>query len=187
MSQINIEIIHVVDTVKTTARGAYHELEVTYKNKSFQDKVESKKIIDVYAKDAYNILKNAQFGDTFNIVREKNEKGFWDWIKILNENDSQFNAQELQESQEYKKDSKVMDTSPNKSPRSTYETPEERAARQIMIVRQSSVSSAIMALKTDKIQLNANEVVDLARQFEQYVLNDIGGTDKFASMTEDPI
>lgn len=50
-----------------------------------------------------------------------------------------------------------------------FETKEERQQKQIYIVRQSSISSAIDLLKTEKKVPNVFEVLDVARQFEQYV------------------
>lgn len=179
---MQIEIINVAVTQVPTAKGSYGRAEVTYKNKSYQDKVESKPIMDFSAKDVFNTLKDSKFGDQFTILREKNDKGFWDWKKIVTEVDqAMFNEEE-------KKGSiSSMVTPANASPRSTYETADERAARQVLIVRQSSVSSAIAALKTEKVQLDANVIIDLARQLEDYVMRDMGGTDKFAGLAEDPM
>ena len=56
--------------------------------------------------------------------------------------------------------------------RSTYETPEERAQRQLMIVRQSSISNAIEALKvTDKDAdlLTIDNILEVAQQFVAFV------------------
>lgn len=56
--------------------------------------------------------------------------------------------------------------------RSTYETPEERAQRQLMIVRQSSISNAIEALKvTDKDAdlLTIENILEVAQQFVDFV------------------
>lgn len=178
---MQIEIINVAVTQVPTAKGSYGRAEVTYKNKSFQDKVESKPIMDFSAKDVYNVLKDAKFGDVFTIAREKNDKGFWDWKKIVTGDEgAMFNEEE-------KKGISSMATPANTSPRSTYETADERAARQVLIVRQSSVSSAIAALKTEKVQLDANAIIDLARELEAYVMKDMGGTNKFAGMANDPI
>lgn len=55
--------------------------------------------------------------------------------------------------------------------RSTYETPEERAQRQLMIVRQSSLSNALEYLKTFESveQTGIQEVLDTAQQFVDFV------------------
>lgn len=177
MQTMQIEVINVSVKQETSKMGKpYQVAEVTYKNKSFQDKVEAKKIMSFTP--LFGTLKDAQFGDVFNINREKNEQtGFWDWVSIA---DNQFNQKEI-------KESNTMIGKTNVTPKSTYETAEERAHRQVLIVRQSSVSSAIAALKTDKLQLDANSIIDLARKLEAYVMQDLGGTDKFESMAEDPL
>jgi len=56
--------------------------------------------------------------------------------------------------------------------RSNYETPEERAARQVMIVRQSSISSAVALLAQDRSEYapGVDDVLGIAKQFEAYVL-----------------
>jgi hypothetical protein len=58
------------------------------------------------------------------------------------------------------------------SPKSTYETPEERAKKQIYIVRQSSIGSAIDMLSVgSKSPPKVDEVIAVAKQFEEYVFN----------------
>lgn len=62
------------------------------------------------------------------------------------------------------------------SPKSTYETPEERAKKQVYIVRQSALNQAIafseIAVQLDKkFVFNVDEVVSLAKRFENYVLD----------------
>lgn len=53
---------------------------------------------------------------------------------------------------------------------STYETPEERAKKQVYIVRQSSLSNALTALAIGaKTPPKPDEVIELARKYEDYV------------------
>ncbi len=52
--------------------------------------------------------------------------------------------------------------------KSTYETPEERAKKQVYIVRQSAINAAIALV--DK-NVSVSTVLDIARQFETYVFN----------------
>ena len=59
----------------------------------------------------------------------------------------------------------------NVSPRSTYETPEERAKKQVLIVRQSSVSSAIAYSATLKTPLVIGEVLKIADQITAFVFD----------------
>jgi len=56
---------------------------------------------------------------------------------------------------------------PTTSPKSTYETPEERAKKQVYIVRQSSITAAIGVGKK-----NVADVIATAKEFEAYVFSD---------------
>lgn len=65
-------------------------------------------------------------------------------------------------------------TTPTASPRSTYETPEERAKKQVYIVRQSSISAALAYTNQIKDYYKGTEnpigeVMSIAKQFEAYV------------------
>jgi len=175
MSDMVIEVINVAATVVPTAKGSYSKLDVTYKNKSFQDKVESKPIMDFAAKEAYKALKDAKFGDVFFITRVKNDKGFWDWTKVSTDEQPQMVGNPITPSKP---------TTSTPTPRSTYETAEERAAKQLMIVRQSSISSAIAMLGINTAKTNPEEVLDVAKIFESYVMNK-EEKNPFAEMPED--
>lgn len=50
-----------------------------------------------------------------------------------------------------------------------FETKEEREKKQVYIVRQSSISAAIALLKTDKKVPTSFEILETAKQFEQFV------------------
>lgn len=179
MSVLVIEIINVADSTVPTARGSYQRLEVTYKNKSYQDKVESKPLIEPYAKKAYAALKSATFGEQFFVKREKNEKGFWDWIDASKENDNEETETMVQPTQ-------TPIAKANVSPKSTYETSEERAARQVMIVRQSSISSAVALLAANGGKKNSSEeVLAIAKDFEAYVFGKETSTNPFSEMEDD--
>jgi hypothetical protein len=54
---------------------------------------------------------------------------------------------------------------PIASPKNTYETADERAHKQVYIVRQSSISSAIALLPKAKVE----DILQTAKQFEEYV------------------
>ncbi len=61
------------------------------------------------------------------------------------------------------------------SPRSNYETPEERAQRQVYIIRQSSISSAVALVSQDGnffkgTENPVGEVLSIAEAFENYVM-----------------
>lgn len=169
MSDMIIEIVaNPINTVPT-AKGSYQVIELAYKNKSFQDKLEGKKVMSFTNKDVFKALQEAKFGDTFTVSRVKNDKGFWDWTAINTGNSGHMASGNV-----------VMDVSTsvgtgnrpapvgNTSPKSTYETAEERAARQVLIVRQSSISSAVEFACANKVK-DEKEVIRLAKAFEAYV------------------
>lgn len=183
---MQIEIIAVVTEAKKNSRGGiYNEAVITYKNKSFQDKIETKKILDFAAKEVYPTLSQAKFGEVFDIVRTKDEQGYWQWTGIGPGNDSnQFKAQP--------EGNPMNNKTPSVTPKSTYETAEERTARQVMIVRQSSLANAVSLLAANGGKKNTvEEVIAVAKQFENYVLDKTPTPDKntnsFSDIPEDEI
>jgi len=100
-------------------------------------------------------LTSAKPGDAFEIKSEKNDKGYWDWIGIDNAGATSVTAAK---------------PAGNATPKSTYETAEERANRQVLIVRQSSLSNAIEYYKLNsKIFPTIEQVTELASYFEDFV------------------
>lgn len=132
-------------------KGKYKQLEVAYKDAG--GKVSSKKIMSFAAPEVFKIISSAKQGDVFSIESVKNDKGYWDWKSAAS------GAAPA-----------AKQASGTPAPRSTYETPEERAARQVLIVRQSSVSSAIefYGLNSKKAP-TPQEIVEVAKFFENYV------------------
>jgi hypothetical protein len=58
-----------------------------------------------------------------------------------------------------------------KAPTSNYETSAERAARQVYIVKQSSLSAAISLATNNKEKQTPNEIIETAQQFVDYVFD----------------
>lgn len=121
-------------------------------------KVDSKKLVSFSNKDVFNMFKTAAPGSTFEVTSEKDSNGYWQWTA----------AKPLGEGA-----ATAAPTGMGKAtPRSTYETPEERAKRQVYIIRQSSLSAAIDLLKHNnpKGAIAIPDVVSVARDFEEFVL-----------------
>lgn len=161
MSSMSIEVIANPVSTVPTAKGSYQVIDLAYKNKSFQDKLEGKKVMSFTNKDVFAALQKAQFGDIFEISRVKNDKGFWDWTAANTGSADTQPAPAQQVTQASVKTGTV-------TPKSNYETAEERAARQVLIVRQSSISSAVEFAIANKIK-DENEVLRLATRFEDHV------------------
>lgn len=144
-------------SVSVEDKGKYKMMEVAYK--ASDGKVTSKRVMSFgAAAEVFKRLTSAKQGDSFEIKSEKNEKGYWDWVGIGDPGTASAAPA-----------ARSGGTS-NPSPKSTYETSEERANRQVLIVRQSSLSNAVdyLALNTKKVP-SVQEVVEVAKFFESYV------------------
>ena len=161
--QMKIKIIAVeAANAKTKAGKDYKFLEVTYKNLSFDNKTETKKVMPFGSKEVFKELENAGAGDVFTLLREKDNDGFWQWIGI-SAGDVELETTTAPTATAAPKAGGAV------AAKSTFETPEERAKKQVYIVRQSSLSSAIDLLKTEKKAPTVAEVIAVAQQFTDYV------------------
>ena len=160
---MNVTILSVDIKTVPTAKGSYQKAEVAYKNNSFQGKVEGKSVMSFGAsKGAFTTLTTAQPGTTFNVEVVKNAAGYNDWISL---SPAGAPSNDAPAAPAYK----PMATS-TVAPKSNYETSEERAQRQVLIVRQSSVSSAVAMLTAGvKTPPSVEAVLDVAKQLEDFV------------------
>jgi len=161
---MQIQIIATSVENKPTAKGSYDQLEVTYKNLSFQGKVESKKLMSFGANAAsFNTLKSAPAGSQWEVTVVKNNAGYNDWPTVVA-------ATAATQTQPATSVSAGLSTAKAQlGPKSTYETPEERAQRQILIVRQSSVSAAVSTLSVGAKAVKPADVIAVAKEYEAYV------------------
>ena len=170
-------LINIIDVgapnTKASANGrSYQSIEVTYKDE--QDQVKNKKIMSFSNPSVFNHLKGLTKGDQVNLRTEKDAAGYWQWIGI--EGDKTVSTETKQ-------------TTPATGGRvtgSNYETKEERAARQILIVRQSSLSSAVeLVAATSTEPSTVDNVIAIAKQFEAYVFSKSTGIDAINEMEDD--
>lgn len=146
----NISIVAVDVESITKGKNTYQAMSVAFKGDD--GKVDAKKLVS-FATDkmVWDTLVNAKKGDTFSIEQEKNEGGFWQWTAV------------------HRQDG-MPPPKANPTPmKPTYETPDERAKRQVMIVRQSSIASAVELIKAN--QPDPAKVIEIAKLFEAYVLD----------------
>lgn len=149
---MNIEVL----SVSVEDKGKYKMAEVAYKGGD--GKVTSKKLMSFNHPEVFKTFADAKQGNVFSVESQKNDKGYWDWISA-SVGGAVGGAI-----------GKAAPTQGNASPKSTYETAEERANRQVLIVRQSSLSNAVefLGLNTKKVP-SVQEVVEVATFFENYV------------------
>ena len=121
---------------------------------------ESKKIMSFAAPNVYAILEGLKaFPVDANIIQKKEGK-YWNWKDI--ELGGKSNGSAGQPAS--KPAGKVLG--------SNYETSDERAKRQVYIVRQSSVSTAVELFKAKfpkGVEATTEEVIEEAKKIEAYV------------------
>jgi hypothetical protein len=170
---VKIEILTVKATTNPGKREgtSYQALDVAFKNLSFGNKVEGRKIMSFGPSgSSFKVLSNARAGDVYEIVVEKID-GYNTWIEAKKSDGSAVDSSPPATAQ--RTTATAGTTSGNASPKSTYETPEERAKKQVYIVRQSSVGSAIEVLSVGaKTSPDVDKVIELAKVFENYVFGD---------------
>lgn len=150
-----------VDVTNTPAKGKgrpWSTAEVTYKNE--RGEVKAWKVISFANPQTFDVLKNAVNGEQYEITTGKNEKDFTVWTSAQKADGS------------VASNSSVVSAKPaGKVLGSTYETAEERAARQRLIVRQSSLAQAIEFAKLvpGVLDWQRDDILELAGQFTAWV------------------
>ena len=154
--KFSIEVLSVSTETKTTTKGTtYVMLDMAFKNLT-SGKTEGKKLVPFGDSEAvYKVFKDAKNGNQFSVTSEKPEGAqYWQWTAA--------EAIAPGATQGF-----------TVAPKSTYETPEERAKKQVYIVKQSSISNALVALSVGaKVPPSAQSVLDLAQVFTSWVLED---------------
>ena len=195
MTQISILAINIIPA-QTSKGDSYEQVEVTYKDLSYNNTTKTKKIMPFgSSKQVHTVLKGATNGQVFDVETVKNNAGYIDWLSIKPgvAGQEQSSPQSVQPAQSYtpRQGAVGQQTASAPARTSTYETPEERAKKQVYIIRQSSSSTAVAALSVGaKAPLKVADVVAFARELEAYVFdtgakqeakNDTG----FDDMTDD--
>jgi len=164
---INIVDVGAPNTHAAKNGRSYQSIEVTYKNDLGQ--TQSKKLMSFSNPTVFNHIKDLNKGESLNVTTEKDANGYWQWTGIGGDNVV----------------SETKQATPATGGRvtgSNYETKEERAARQILIVRQSSLSSAVELLGAGK---SVEDVIATAKQFESYVFSKSTGIDAINELEDD--
>lgn len=149
--------------------GQYDAWELVYRNTANEVKSLTKPAGGLqYNPGLKAALTNLAVGDLFTVVQEKNEKGYLD-VKSIEKG-----HQEVQDvvASGSKADGGRAPSRGGKVLGSTYETPEERAKKQVIITRQASVNAAIEFLRNNKA-ITVDQVLDIAKSFEFHYNQDL--------------
>lgn len=143
-----------VKSVIVENKGKYKAATVEYTD--VQKNEPGKKMLVSFGNfsDTFLVMAQAKQGETYDVELKKGDK-FWDWASATKVETLLGNP--------------VKAATP--SPKSTYETPEERAAKQVYIVRQSSLERAIQLFELQgNKKVSENDVTKLAQFFTDFVM-----------------
>lgn len=158
--QIQISVIQVAVETKSTTKGSYQMATVTYKDLG-NGKVNEKKVMSFKDKEVFTKVSQAKNGEVLYVTMEK-EDGYWNWKKV--------DAAPPGTSAQTPASNAVP--APTAGKTSTYETAEERAKKQVYIVKQSSLSLAATLLSIGAKQPpSVDAVIELAEKFKNYVFD----------------
>jgi len=135
---------------KAGSKAKWQEITLTYVSGG---KTSAKKILSF--SPVFTAMKEAEGGDQFDIEMVK-EGDFWNWMKATKVDTA---------AAPFAVDAPKQVTRP-----STYETAEERAKKQVYIIRQSSLANAISLLAANGGKKNTvEEVIVTAQQLADFV------------------
>ena len=146
-----------ITILKTTVSKVknYNVCEVAY---SSDGKTKGMKVLDFLQKDVFNAIKDAQPGDVYDASFEQNNKGYWQFSSVTATGEKAAVSPEARAG--------AVASVPAKG---NWETSDERAARQVLIVRQSCLSTAVDFLGGKKV--TEEDVIKTAKTFEAYVFS----------------
>jgi len=160
---MNITILSVTkeELPNKNGSGTYTKASVAYKDAD--GKVTGKNLVSFANKNVFEILSNAQAGDTFDVVNEKIGNN-WNWTS----------AKAAVAGAPSVVPSPKAGGSGAGYGKSTYPTNDERAKTQVYIARQSSLKHAIEFAVASKTTVRTPvDVIVLAREFEAYVMGEM--------------
>lgn len=153
-----ITVLRVTKTEQSGKYGPYPVVDLAYKTED--DKTKGMKIFGFGPqKEVAAVAGSAQQGDVLEAVFHQNAKGFWEFTSLKNTGEKQATDSP-----------KVGLGAAVGVSRGNWETPEERQARQVMIVRQSSLSTAVAYTEAQKVKTDFAGIIQIAKNFEAYVL-----------------
>ena len=155
--QIQIIDVGTPNTHAAKNGRSYQSIEVTYKGTD--GKVSSKKLMSFSNPSVFKAVSNLTKGDSVDIITVKDDAGYWQWTGI---NDGSTPSQAAPAAQ-------ASTHTTTRVTGSNYETADERATRQRLIVRQSSLSAAVSILTVGAKTVDKEAVKNLAQELTDWV------------------
>jgi len=155
---------------KEKGKAKWQELTMTYVSGG---KTSAKKFLSF--DPIFNKVKEFEADEQYDVNLVKGDDGYWKWTEVTKVDSAAGAAQGVGEAARAAPMVRA----------STYETPEERAKKQVYIVRQSSISNAIEYLNHNQKNYAIVDVVNTAKEIEAYVFGMKFGTDALIDMADD--
>jgi hypothetical protein len=140
-----------------TAKGSYQKMTVVYKTD--RDETKTKTVMSFSNPAVYDAIKRLNAGDSVEVAYVEGDK-FYNWASVKAATGSVESPAK-----------QMASNTPART--STYETPEERAKKQVYIIKQSCLAQAV-ATEQGK---DVDAILKIADQFVEWVLDD--GKDLF--------
>lgn len=172
---MQITILSVTVEHMPGKNGGYDKAEVAYKD--HEGKVAGKNLVSFNAPEAFAVVKAAVHGDVLDVTAEKDAKGYWQWVKVSK-------AGTVTDAPAAGATAPVGKSAAT-ALKNTYETPEERAAKQLSITRQFSINAAIEYSKSVKALKSIDEVLEVAKVFEAHVYREAPTAAAFDNFQDD--
>jgi hypothetical protein len=178
--QVNVVDVSNLNTHTAKNGREYQSVEVMYKNE--QGQAQNKKLMSFANPSVFKAAQAWNKGDVVHVSTEKDTNGYWQWTAVGNADsvsDKRSDDAPATQGNAAKPATRVSG--------SNYETSDERAARQVMIVRQSSLSNAVATLNIkgtkDLTESPSQAVIALAKLYESFVLGTVSNA---PDITDEP-
>lgn len=160
MANLRIQVIGTSNEFVSKGKNGYNKLTVTYKNLA-TNKIEVKNVMDFASQEVYDKLKDAGKDSVFAITSEK-VGDYWQWTEVHRDDGPVPEAVATPASKTTPAAKAGSWEEKNALDRERFEF---EKTKQILIIRQSCLSSAVALLPKG----NPNDVLTVAEQFEEWV------------------
>jgi hypothetical protein len=153
MAQYTIQSVDI--TVENKGKNTWNIANVKYDSKG---ESKTKKVVSFKNPEVFNTVKALKEGDVVEVSFTPGDEYYnWSGVKVLGGQAA--------------KETPAASAAPTggRAPTSNYETKEERALRQVMIVKQSSLAQSVALLK-DVAGIQVEAILDTAQTFADWVL-----------------
>ena len=160
-----------VREVQIAQSGRNQIATVLYTSSRGEDK--QKKVVSFANPAVFSTAKNAKAGEQYEVSFKEGDQ-YYNWISMVPVGDDAPT-----------RPAPVVNTSGPTISKSTYETADERKIKQLYIIKQSSISSAVELLSVNpgKEKIQVEDVLNIAQRFVDFVY-DNGVDDSTANMAE---